>query len=102
MTVSNVINGKTGVRPATRQRVLDAVAETGYRVNPMARALAGGRSRLISVFGCGGDRDPGKRPMMGRISAERNRDCDAMNRASPTAKRPTATTTISIPRRRLG
>lgn len=50
MTVSNVINGKTGVRPTTRQRVLDAVAETGYRANPMARALAGGRSRLISVF----------------------------------------------------
>jgi LacI family transcriptional regulator len=50
MTVSNVVNGKTGVRPTTRQRVLDAVAETGYRVNPMARALAGGRSRLLSVF----------------------------------------------------
>lgn len=50
MTVSNVINGRPGVRPATRQRVLDAVAATGYRVNPMARALAGGRSRMLSVF----------------------------------------------------
>ena len=50
MTVSNVINGKAGVRPATRQRVLDAIAATGYRVNPMARALAGGRNRMISVF----------------------------------------------------
>ena len=50
MTVSNVINGKAGVRPATRARVLEAIQATGYRVNLVARALAGGRNRVLSVF----------------------------------------------------
>ena len=38
--------------------------------NVLRAARTLGEGRLLSLFGCGGDRDRGKRPQMGRISAE--------------------------------
>lgn len=45
--------------PDSLERALDAL-------RPVVRAR---RGRLVCVFGCGGERDPGKRPQMGRIAA---------------------------------
>ena len=49
--------------PASLETVLDLLA-------PVAAARGGG---LIAVFGSAGERDPAKRPMMGRIAGERCR-----------------------------
>ncbi|HEY4827670.1 MAG TPA: LacI family DNA-binding transcriptional regulator [Solirubrobacteraceae bacterium] len=48
-TVSRVINGSPHVRPETRDRVLAAMEELGYRPNSVARALVTGRSRTLGV-----------------------------------------------------
>ena len=44
-TASRVINEFPGVRPATRERVLQIIRQHGYQPNPMARSLAAQRSR---------------------------------------------------------
>jgi DNA-binding LacI/PurR family transcriptional regulator len=49
-TVSRVINGHPGVRPGTRDRVLAAIDELGFRRNATALALASGRSRAVTVL----------------------------------------------------
>src|SRR5581483_5153302 len=48
-TVSRVINGSPHVRPETRERVVAAMQELGYRTNPVARALVTGRSKMLGV-----------------------------------------------------
>jgi UDP-N-acetylmuramoyl-L-alanyl-D-glutamate--2,6-diaminopimelate ligase len=50
------------------------VVDYAHKPEALAAALAAVRpfatARLICVFGCGGDRDRGKRPLMGRIAVE--------------------------------
>jgi UDP-N-acetylmuramoyl-L-alanyl-D-glutamate--2,6-diaminopimelate ligase len=46
----------------------DALDRALRALRPFTRTPDGRPARLIVVFGCGGDRDPGKRPQMGRIA----------------------------------
>ncbi|MDX9991927.1 MAG: LacI family DNA-binding transcriptional regulator [Anaerolineales bacterium] len=46
-TVSKVLNGRLQVSPETRQRILDAVQELGYRPNQIARNMRIQRSFMI-------------------------------------------------------
>lgn len=48
-TVTNVVHQRSVVRPATRDRVLAAIEELGYRPNLSARNLALGRAGTIAL-----------------------------------------------------
>ena len=48
-TVSNVINDYPHIRPTTKQRVLDAIAELDYQPNLSARSLRSGRTGVIGL-----------------------------------------------------
>lgn len=52
-TVSRVLNGDPTVRPATRDKVLEAVRAMGYRRNRAARALVTRRTATIGVLAPG-------------------------------------------------
>jgi UDP-N-acetylmuramoyl-L-alanyl-D-glutamate--2,6-diaminopimelate ligase len=79
-----IVKGLAGVGgvPGRLERVANArdvlcVVDYAHTPDALERAIAAlrplARGRLIVVFGCGGDRDPGKRPLMGEIAA---RDAD--------------------------
>jgi DNA-binding LacI/PurR family transcriptional regulator len=48
-TVSLALNGQPGVAEDTRQRILAAAAELGYRANPQAQALRRGRTTTYGL-----------------------------------------------------
>ncbi|WP_029032640.1 UDP-N-acetylmuramoyl-L-alanyl-D-glutamate--2,6-diaminopimelate ligase [Salinarimonas rosea] len=72
------LSGLVGV-PGRLERVGEAngalcVVDYAHKPDALANVLATLRpfamGRLVVVVGCGGDRDPGKRPIMGRVAVE--------------------------------
>lgn len=50
ITVSRALRTPEKVKPATLERVLQAVRETGYQVNAIASSLRSGQSAFVTVF----------------------------------------------------
>jgi UDP-N-acetylmuramoyl-L-alanyl-D-glutamate--2,6-diaminopimelate ligase len=61
----------------------DALANAISALRPFTKG------RLVVVFGCGGDRDPGKRPIMGKIAVE-NADVTIVTDDNPRSEDPAA------------
>lgn len=61
----------------------DALAKVLGALRPLTQG------RLITVFGCGGDRDPGKRPVMGEAAASES-DCVVLTSDNPRSEDPLA------------
>lgn len=49
-TVSKVLNGYSDIAPATRDRVMEAVAELGFTPNRAARSFRTGKTQTASIF----------------------------------------------------
>jgi LacI family transcriptional regulator, galactose operon repressor len=49
-TVSRVLNGRMGVRPSTRERIVEAIEELNYRPSSLARGLSLRRSMVVAAL----------------------------------------------------
>lgn len=49
-TVSNILNGKTNVSEATKNKVLDAIKESGYQPNYFAQGMRKQKTNIIGII----------------------------------------------------
>ena len=101
------LRGRAGAPRAHRRRRAARAVFVDYAHKPDAleKALAAlrpfVRGRLVVVFGCGGDRDPGKRPIMGEIAA-RSADVAIVTDDNPRSENPAAIRAADPRRRAFG
>ncbi len=81
------------MEPVRNRLGLTVLVDFAHTPDALRHALASARSltkgRLISVFGCGGDRDRAKRPLMGSIAA-RDSDVVIVTSDNPRSEDPAA------------
>ena len=81
-----VLNGK-GVHIFVDYAHTDGAIETVLHYLGGIRSSSGAKNRIITVFGCGGDRDKGKRPLMMKAAA-RGSDLVVLTSDNPRTENP--------------